>query len=143
VKLDVRSEAMTTQVGLWIDHRNALIVTVTDDGISEKTVDSKVDRHVRYSGGTASGGRGSRIGEGEDKRERYFEGQLARYYDDVIASIRDAEAVFIFGPGEAKAELKTRLESRGLGARIVGVETVDKMTHRQISDKVRQRFAPE
>ena len=39
------------------------------------------------------------------------------------------------GPGEAKGELKARLERRGLGARIVGVETVDKMTDRQIAAK--------
>jgi hypothetical protein len=88
-----------------------------------------------------SGDRGSRGGEGEDKRESYFERQLATYYDDVIARVRDAGAIFIFGPGEAKGELKSRIEHEGLGGRIVGVEAADKMTPRQISAKVRQRFA--
>ena len=46
----------------------------------------------------------------------------------------------IFGPGEAKGGLKKRLESKVLSGRIVGVETVDKMTDRQIAAKVRQRF---
>jgi hypothetical protein len=46
----------------------------------------------------------------------------------------------IFGPGEAKGELKKRLESKGLGGRIVGVETTDKMTERQIAAKVRAYF---
>ena len=77
---------MTMQVGLWIDHREAVIVTLSADGVSEQVVDSKVEGHVRYSGGTGSGGRGTRAGEGEDKRERYFEGQLARFYDEVIAT---------------------------------------------------------
>ena len=126
---------MTMQVGLWIDHREAVIVTVSADGISEQVVDSKVEGHVRYSGGTGSGGRGSREGEGEDKRERYFEGQLAKYYDEVIAHLRDADAILIFGPGEAKTELKKRIEHHGLGTHIAGVETVDKMTQRQISTK--------
>jgi hypothetical protein len=133
---------MAKQVGLWIDHREAVIVTVSAEEISESVVESKVEKHVRYSGGTASGGRGSRGGEGEDNRERHFEGELARYYDEVIAHLRDAEAIFIFGPGEAKAQLKARLEHSGLAGHIVGVETVDKMTRRQISAKVRQRFAP-
>jgi hypothetical protein len=137
-----RSEAMTTQAGLWIDHRRAVIVTVSGEGVSEKVVDSNVEKRVRYSGGTGSGERGSRGGEGEDKRERYLEGQLDRYYDEVVADLRGAESILIFGPGEAKAELKTRLEHHGLGDRITGIETADKMTHRQISAKVRQRFAP-
>jgi len=59
----------------------------------------------------------------------------------VIASIRDAESILIFGPGEAKGELKKRLEGDKLGGRIVSIETVDKMTDRQIAAKVRQHFA--
>jgi hypothetical protein len=44
----------------------------------------------------------------------------------------------LFRPGEAKGEIKKRLESKELGGRIIGVETVDKMTDRQIAAKVRQ-----
>jgi hypothetical protein len=62
------------------------------------------------------------------------------YYDAVIACIRDAEASLIFGPGEAKGELKKRLVENILGGRIIGVETVDKMTDRQIASKVRPHF---
>jgi hypothetical protein len=46
----------------------------------------------------------------------------------------------IFGPGEAKGELKERLERHNLGGSIVGIETADKMTDRQIAAKVRQYF---
>ena len=54
--------------------------------------------------------------------------------------IRDAESILIFGPVEAKGELKKHLEREGLGGRIVGIETVDKMTEPQITAKVRQYF---
>jgi hypothetical protein len=54
--------------------------------------------------------------------------------------IRDAESILIFGPGEAKGELEEHLERNNLGGRIVGIETVDKMTDRQIAAKVRQYF---
>ena len=46
----------------------------------------------------------------------------------------------IFGPGEAKGELKKRIKKNKLSGRIVGIETVDKMTHRQILARVRQYF---
>jgi hypothetical protein len=94
-----------------------------------------MEKHVRFSGGSGSGDR-----SGEDQQDRRFTDHLNRYYDEVISSIRDAESIPIFGPGEAKGELKTRLESQKLGQRIVGIETEDKMTERQIAAKVRQHF---
>jgi hypothetical protein len=77
----------------------------------------------------------------DDSRERTFTGHLNINYEAVIACLRDAESILIFGPGEAKGELKERLEKSKLGGRIAGVETVDKMTDRQIAAKVRQYFA--
>jgi len=58
----------------------------------------------------------------------------------VISYIRDAESILIFGPGEAKGELEKRLAAQGLGKRIVGIETTDKMTDGQIAAKVREHF---
>ncbi|MGZ3495417.1 MAG: hypothetical protein ACXWM6_13620, partial [Thermodesulfobacteriota bacterium] len=52
----------------------------------------------------------------------------------------DAESILIFGPGEAKGELKKRLVRNKLGGRIVGIETIDRMTDRQIAAKVRRYF---
>ena len=75
-----------------------------------------------------------------DRRQRAFTGYLNVYYDAVIASIRDAESILIFGPGDAKGELKKRLKKDNLGGRIVCIETVDKMTDRQIAAKVRKYF---
>jgi hypothetical protein len=132
---------MTRDAGLWIDHRKAVIVVVSDEGEATRRVSSQVEKHVRFSGGAGSGeSHRSQRGTGEDTRERRHEGQLDRYYDVVIAHLRDAHAILIFGPGEAKGELKARLERDGLGASVVAVETVDKMTDRQIAAKVRERF---
>ena len=58
----------------------------------------------------------------------------------MTSRIRGAECILLLGPGEAKIELKHHLEREGLGERIVGVDTVDKMTDRQIAAKVRQYF---
>jgi hypothetical protein len=56
------------------------------------------------------------------------------------AVIRDANSIRIFGPGEARGELEKRLKHAGFNGQIVGIETVDKMTDRQIAAKVRKRF---
>ena len=126
---------MKKEIGLWIDHRKAVIVIVTDDGDVIKKISSDMEKRVRFSGGTAADG----LTEGA--RDRQLGNHLNNYYDQVIAVIRDADAIQIFGPGEAKGELEKRLEHAGLKARIFTLETVDKMTDHQISAKVRERFS--
>ena len=73
-------------------------------------------------------------------RDKRLEKHLGKYFDEIIAHIRDAELIQIFGPGEAKSELAKRLEVGGLKARIVEMETMDKMTDNQIAAKVREYF---
>jgi hypothetical protein len=128
-------ESMKRQVGLWIDHRETLIVFIGDDGEETRRIESGMEKHVRFSGGNRS-----EEGSADDQRDRQFAGHLNRCYDEVITNIRDAESILLFGPGEAKGELEKRLASKGLGGRIVGIETVDKMTDRQIAAKVREHF---
>ena len=132
---------MRTKVGLWIDHRKAIVVAVTDKGEERGLIISKVEKQLRRAGDSPLKGpyESQQVPE-SDSRQRTLTGQLNIYYDAVIASIRAAESILIFGPGEAKGELKARLASSNLGGRIVGVETVDKMTDRQIAAKVRQHF---
>jgi len=124
---------MKKAIGLWIDHRETIIVILTDEGEETRRIESDMEKHVRFSGG-------AQTDMAEDMRDRRFAHHLNNYYDEVIASIREVDSILIFGPGEAKVELKKRLERAELGGRIVGIETVDKMTDRQIAAKVRQRF---
>ena len=132
---------MRTKVGLWIDHRKAIIVACTDKGEEIGLIISKVEKQLRRSGDSPlKGPYESQKVPADDSRQRTFTGHLKIYYDAVIASIRDAESILIFGPGEAKDELKQSLERNNLGSRIVGIEIVDKMTDRQIAAKVRKYF---
>ena len=126
---------MKKEIGLWIDHRKAVIVIVTENGEEIKEISSNMEKHVRSMGGTAS-----EDGSTEDVRDRQFGNHLNSYYDGVIAWIRDAEAIQIFGPGEAKGELEKRLKDKGYKGHILANETMDKMTDRQIAAKVRERF---
>ena len=132
---------MRKEVGLWVDRRKAVIVVITDKAEETKVIISKVEKQLRRSGSSPlKGPHEIQQVPADDSRERAFTGQLNIYYDAVIACVRGAESILIFGPGEAKAELKKRLKTEGLGDRVVGIETVDKMTDRQIAAKVRQRF---
>jgi hypothetical protein len=133
---------MRTKVGLWIDHKKAIVVAVNEKGEEIKEIISEVEKQPRRSGDSPlKGAYESHQVPSDDNRQRTFTGELNIYYDAVIASIRDAESILIFGPGEAKDELKKRLEENHLANRVVGIETVDKMTDRQIAAKTQQHFA--
>jgi hypothetical protein len=125
---------MKKGIGLWIDHRKAVVVLVSNEGEKISEITSDMEKHVRFTGGATT------AGSSEDVRDRQFENRLNSFYDAVIAVIRDGDSIQIFGPGEAKGELVKLLESKGLGGRIDSVKTVDRMTDRQIAAKVRERL---
>jgi stalled ribosome rescue protein Dom34 len=126
-------KSMRREVGVWIDHRKAVIATLVGKTEETMQVASNMEKHVRYSGAAQED-------TAEDQRDRRFTGHLDKYYDEVVACIRDADAILILGPGEAKGELVDRIGKAALRGRIVGIETVDKMTDRQVVARVRQRF---
>ncbi len=121
---------MKRNVSVWIDHRKAILVHVTDNGEEIHSIVSDVEKHVRFSGGIP-----------EDQRDNRFANHLKEFYAKVVLSLREADSILIFGPGEAKTELKTHLEKESLGDRIVGIETADKMTNRQIAAKGREQYS--
>jgi hypothetical protein len=130
---------MKKEIGLWIDHSEAIIVIFADDKEEIKRVTSKGQNRTRFLGSSNTKTSKAPIKvTSEDRRDRKFENDLNSFYDEVIAIVRDADSIQIFGPGEAKGELEKRLEREGLKAQVV--ETTDKMTDRQIAAKVRQRI---
>jgi hypothetical protein len=133
---------MSHKVGVWIDHKKAVIVSASVDGVTAKTLESEVGPHARYSGRAGyPTPDGPKVGGGEKKHEERYDQHLDRYYDEVISQLGQPEALLIFGPGEAKLQLKERLSrSRALSERIVGIETTDKLTDPQIVAKVKQHY---
>lgn len=132
---------MPKQIGLWIDHKRAVILTMSERGEAMQRIESGIDRHVSFRGAARSRTPYSaQYQKGDDQIDKQFNGLLKKYYGEVAMLLRGAESVLIFGPGEAKAELKKRLTRQKSSARIAGVESADRMTDRQIAAKVRRYF---
>jgi hypothetical protein len=129
--------------GIWIDHRQAVIVSITDEGETIKRMDSDIERKVRLSGGsrTAETPYGPQQVSVDGKQQERINRQLRQYYQEIIQRIQDATKILILGPGKAKTELKKELEKSGeLAAKKITIEPADKMTERQVAAKVRQFF---
>lgn len=129
------------KVGVWIDHKKAIVVRITDNGEEIRTLMSKVEKQLRRTGDSPMKGTYEpQMVLEDDNQQRAHTDHLNVYYDAVIAAfLRDAESILLLGPGEAKGELKKRLEKNKHNKCTITVETVDKMTDRQIAAKVRQQ----
>lgn len=89
---------MKTTVGLWIDHRKAIIVALRDKREEIKLIISKVEKQPgRQVGIRSKTPYESQLVRADDSRQRELTGHLNICYDAVIACIRDVESILIFG----------------------------------------------
>lgn len=115
-------------VAVWLDHNEARIFHVTPETFDEATIASP-GAHVQLH---------RRAGTDDGHRAR----EIPRYYDEVALALRDADEVLVLGPATAKLELIKHVHARHpeLVPRIVGIETVDHPTDRQIASYARCYF---
>ena len=129
---------------IWIDHRQAVIVSITEAGETIERIESDTERKVRLSGGSRTGKTpyGPQQVAVDGKQEERIKRQLRQYYQEIIRKIKDANKILIFGPGEAKTEFKKELEkSQEQVLKKITVQPADKMTERQIAAKIRKFFS--
>lgn len=125
---------MNKKVGMWINRNKAVIVSIANKMEGKRIITSDMQNYVLYSAVVPGDG------SPENLRDRRFWNHLGEYYEKIIAHIRDAAEIQIFGPLEAKFELQKHLEDQGLAGHIVSVEDAGTMTDLQIATRVQKRF---
>jgi hypothetical protein len=125
---------MNKKVGLWIDGRKAVIVCIANKVEEKRIITSDMQNYVLIS--TAVPGDGAP----ENVRDRRYWNHLGEYYGKIVAYIRDAAEIQIFGPAGAKYELQKHLASEGLAENIVSLEEAGILTDLQIATRVQKRF---
>jgi hypothetical protein len=132
---------MSRQIGLWIDHKGAVILTISEHGENIQKIESGIEKHIHYRGATRPHTPYSaQYQQGDDQLDNQFIEHLNKFYGKVVGILRGADSILIFGPGEAKSELKKRILRDKHCVRNIRIETADKMTDRQIAAKVRKHF---
>jgi hypothetical protein len=131
---------MKGQFGVWIDHEKALIVAEGQDSVT--VLPSHIRGHGRFSGGGGYPGGDSSQGGGSEKRtEEHRRNDLAKFFDEVVAVVGHAETVLIFGPGEARHELASRLQhATTRPTPTIVLEPSDRLTDAQVVAKVAKYF---
>jgi len=129
-------------VGVWLDHRRALMfwangqaearIVEVESGYQEEgePIDSvRAAAQVGHAGAVPHANLDSR------RRE-----QLKHFYKELDQRLRDAQEIFLFGPGQAKRELASLIrKDKGSRAQLKAVESTDKrMTQPQMMARIRE-----
>ncbi len=122
---------MGRNVGLWLDHSEC-IVAFPDEGEFLRRFTSHAGKRMQVRGAEAAHKQGT--------IDPILAKQLTSFYNDIIACVHSADAIYILGPDEAKTELHNRLTAANLGDRVLGVEKVEKMAAREIVAKIHSCF---
>ena len=130
---------MATKAGVWIDHKQAIVVLLRGTGREIKKFATGIPS------GRPAGLRSTKKYTrndfvADDSRERKLVADRKKVYDEVLACIRGATPVLILGPAEAKGEFRKYIKSKKLRGFTVELEKTDKMTDRQLAAKVGQHF---
>ena len=132
---------MATKAGVWIDHKQAIVILITDAGQEIKKIAFDIGQPVRRAGKSSTKNKFTPNDYvAENTLERKVEADRKSYYEDVIASIRGADSLLVLGPGEAKGEFSKYMKAKKVRGVVVELETADKLTDNQLAAKVKKHF---
>jgi len=111
---------MSKYVAVWIDHKEARIFEVHPDKVDEHLVAAPHHLHHKHPRGP----------EGV----RNHPEDAKRFFHEVAGSLEGSDGVLVVGPSTAKLDFLRYLEKHdhAVGPKIVGIETVDHPTDRQL-----------
>jgi stalled ribosome rescue protein Dom34 len=120
---------MSQQVAVWMDGEEARVFRVGARGFDESTLHSPTHHVHRHPKDQLT-----RTHNHPDDEHRFFRA--------LAETLKDAEQLLILGPSMTKLLFLRYLQKSApvLGARVVGLETADHPTDRQIAAHVRAYF---
>lgn len=133
------------KTGVWLDKKKALIVDLENGSEKLTTIDSNVETfHVHGGSGTRLKGGPQDVVQDSKYLEREKH-QLRNYFNDIIESINDTDALAIFGPAEAFMKFEKELEDnhKDLSKKVKTVTRADSMTDNQVKALVREFYNSE
>jgi stalled ribosome rescue protein Dom34 len=113
---------------VWIDHQEAHVMFLSEQAGDAEVIRTKaIHPHLHHKGGE--------IGSGRVELD-------SKYLHSVVQAVKDSREILILGPGFAKLELikYAHRHNAAVAEKIVGVETVDHPTDKEILAYARKFF---
>lgn len=131
------------KAGIWLDQKEAKVITLADDSEEIKTIYSQIETRERIPGESKIYGRfGKQYLNDEKTKEIKIDAQLKRYLNEVIQTLEDKDELMIFGPGKTKKELEKLIRNHpGMYTRLKEIRIAKQMTENQKVAYVKDFFA--
>jgi stalled ribosome rescue protein Dom34 len=113
---------------IWIDHQEAHVMFLSESASEAEVIKTKSShQHLHHKGGVVGSGR-LQLDE--------------KYLHSVINAVNESKEILVIGPGSAKLELIKHAHHHDpkIAANIVGVETVDHPSDKEILAYARNFF---
>ena len=125
---------MKTQTGVWLDKEKAIIINLSGENHTIKTIESSIDTRERYQGETKRFGRfGGQFLSLENKKKNRVKKQITKYVQSIIEEIKNSNEIVLFGPAEMRTNLeKAILENNDLTGNLLEVKPADNMSENQM-----------
>ncbi|UCG27498.1 MAG: hypothetical protein JSV24_11080 [Bacteroidales bacterium] len=133
---------MEKNVGIWLDNEKAYIITLVNGNEHVEKIESNVETRVRFKGETKSYSRlGGMFINPQKKKTKRKNHQLKEYFNSILKRTRDANGIYIFGPADAKKNLKKVYQrEKSFTNKLKGVESSDRLTENQMVARVKKVF---
>lgn len=133
---------MKSLLGIWLDLRQADVISLRNDEERSWTIPSEVDTSTPKGGSHSNPKWGIQDAISEQKYLNRKKQQLKEYFELIANACEDYDFIYIFGPAETKDHLQQHLMSKSeFKPMIIGVDTADQMTPNQKSARVREVHA--
>ncbi len=120
------------QMAIWIDHQQTHVFHVTEETFEEATLASPAHHIHRHP-------------KSQQTRTHNHPEDEHRFFDEVIRALAGAEEILIMGPSVTKLHFLRYAQQHApaVASHVVGLETADHPTDRQLVAHIRHYFGTE
>lgn len=133
---------MKKQTGIWLDKEKAHIVFLENGLEKMQTITSGVENYNVKGGSRSKTKWGPQDVVQDSKYLEREKHQLKKYFHEIANTVRDADAIVIFGPAETNNKLHKELQSNYavLAEKVTSVEKIGKLTENQLKALIRNYY---
>ena len=130
------------KTGIWLDQKEANIITLIGDIVNSKTIYSDIETRERFEGETKAFGRfGDQFLNNEKSKKNKINDQTTKYLNLIIKEIEQTDEILIFGPAQTKIKLENLIQNNAnISSKLVEVQKAENMTENQKVAYVKKFF---
>lgn len=122
------------QTAIWIDRKEAFILSISGDGRKCEKIESDISGHERIPGeGKAYTRMGDTYMDDAKRKDNKKAHQTKAYFDQIMTKLQSADQIVLFGPAEMKLHLEKEIRThKELSDKLLGVEAAERMSKNQL-----------